>query len=172
MATGAAETSAGYRPNVISTKRKLEEGDLALLELAVVADGYWADRTRVRVAGKPTSQQDEVFEIVKSAQAAAMKTIKAGVRACDVDRGARDVIRKEGYENAFVHITGHGIGFRYHEPVPMIMPDNDLLLEGGMITTIEPGIYLAEMGGIRLEDDIAVTDEGFEVLGLFESNLD
>lgn len=171
VATGAAETAIGHRPNIISTTRKLEKGDLALLELAVVVDGYWADRTQVRVAGKPDSQQKEIFEIVKSAQDAAISRIKAGQRAGAIDRAAREYIAKKGYEKQFVHITGHGIGFRYHEPIPIIRPDNNLILEKGMVTTIEPGIYFSEMGGIRLEDDIVLTEEGFEVLGPFESEL-
>jgi len=137
----------------------------------VVVDGYWADRTQVRVAGKPDSRQKAIFEIVKPAQDAAISRIKAGQRAGAIDRAAREYIAKAGYEKQFVHITGHGIGFRYHEPIPIIWPDNNLILEKGMVSTIEPGIYFSEMGGIRLEDDIVITEKGFEVLGPFESEL-
>jgi len=152
VATGAAETVVGCRPNEISTQRQLENQDIALLELAVVADGYWADRTCVHIAAAPTDEQLRIFEIVKSAQANA-------------------IIREEGFGKQFPHVTGHGIGFRYHEPIPLICPNSDQLLEAGMVHSVEPGIYTTQMGGMRLEDDILVTETGHEVLGPFENKL-
>jgi len=171
VATGPAETLIGFRPMEISTLRKIEPGDLALLELGVVADGFWSDRTRVRVAGKPTPQQTAVLEVVKAAQAAAIKKVRAGVTAGEVDEAARAVIRDAGYEKEFVHVTGHGVGLRYHEPIPIICPGSDLVLEPGMVHSVEPGIYIPEMGGIRLEDDVLVTQTGAEVLGAFGGDL-
>lgn len=171
VATGPAETAKGYRPMEISTTRKMEHGDVALLELGVVADGYWADRTRVRVAGKPTAEQQKVFDIVKRAQNAAIATVRSGVPAGDVDEAARAVVRLAGYGERFFHVTGHGLGFRYHEPIPLIAPGVESVLETGMVHSVEPGIYYPEMGGIRLEDDVVVTEVGAEVLGPFESEL-
>jgi len=171
VATGAAETAVGCRPNEISTCRRLKNQDIALLELAVVADGYWADRTCVHVAGAATSEQLRIFEIVKSAQAAVIKKIRAGVTAGQADEAARRIIREAGFGKQFPHITGHGIGFRYHEPIPIICPNSDQVLEAGMIHTVEPGIYFPQMGGIRVEDDIMVTKTGCEILGPFEQYL-
>jgi len=171
VATGPAETVVGFRPMEISTLRKMQPGDLALLELGVVADGFWSDRTRVRVAGKPTPQQTAVFEVVKAAQAAAVRKVRAGATAGEVDEAARALIRDAGYEKEFVHVTGHGVGLRYHEPIPIICPGSELILEQGMVHSVEPGVYIAGMGGIRLEDDILVTQTGAEVLGAFSGDL-
>ena len=171
VSTGASETAIGFRPMVISTTRKLAEGDLALLELAIVVDGFWCDRTRVRAAGKPTQKQTEIFEIVKSAQEAAIAKIKSGVSAGEVDEAARSIIRDAGFEKEFLHVTGHGLGFRYHESLPLICPGSNFVLQAGMLHTVEPGIYLPEMGGIRLEDNVVVTANGREILGTFDKEL-
>ena len=171
VATGARETWRGWRPAEISTTRRLEEGDLALLELAVVADGYWCDRTRARVAGQPSALQREVRDVVARAQEAVLAAVRPGARGADLDEAARRVIREAGHERAFVHITGHGVGFRYHEDRPFLAPWSGDVLAEGMIHTVEPGIYLPGMGGIRLEDDVAVRAEGAEVLGPAPSAL-
>ncbi len=171
VSTGAEETAVGYRPMLISTSRKLESGDLAIVELAVVADGFWSDRTRVRVAGKPSEKQSAVFETVKSTHQAALEKVKAGIAAGEVDEAARAIIRDAGYEEEFLHVTGHGLGFRYHEPVPLICPGSDFVLEAGMIHSVEPGIYLPEIGGIRLEENVVVTEDGCEVLGPFNKEF-
>lgn len=171
VATGAAETAIGYRPMEITTTRKLDPGDLALLELGVVADGFWADRTRVRAAGRPTPLQEQVFEVVLRAQQAAIAAIKPGVKAAVVDEAARAVIRSAGYNKEFLHVTGHGLGFRYHEPLPLLCPGGTTVLEEGMVHSVEPGVYLADMGGIRIEDDILVTAAGAEIMGPCEAHL-
>jgi Xaa-Pro dipeptidase len=171
VATGPLETAIGYRPNEVSTTRRLEEHDLAILELGVVADGYWADRTRVRVAGDPTDTQVKMFEVVQRAQQSAARTVRPGVKAADVDRAARSVIADAGYSDYFPHVTGHGLGFRYHESTPILSPDSTTILEEGMLTSVEPGIYDDSFGGIRLEDDVLVTAEGAETLGPFPMRL-
>lgn len=171
VSTGEAETLDGYRMMLISTCRPMVFGDLAMLELAVVADGFWCDRTRVCVAGAPTAGQTAAFEAIRQAQEAAMKAIRPGVTAASVDAAARTVIRAAGFEEGFFHSTGHGVGFRYHEPIPIIEPGVSTLLETGMVVTIEPGIYLPGVGGLRLEDDVAVTETGAECLGPAESRL-
>jgi Xaa-Pro aminopeptidase len=171
VATGPEETAVAYRPNEISTLRRMKDGDLAMLELGVVADGYWADRTRVRAAGRPTDEQLSVYEIVRRAQEAAISAIRPGVTGADVDEAARSVIRDAGYAEHFPHITGHGLGFVYHESSPMLAPGVTSRLEEGMLTSVEPGIYFKPMGGIRIEDDVLVTNNGAEVLGPFSKNL-
>jgi len=165
VATGPEESAVGYRPNEISTTRTLRDGDAALLELGVVVDGYWADRTRVRIAGRPAAAQQKIFDVVREAQEAAIAAIRPGVLCAEVDAAARGVIRRNGYEQYFPHITGHGLGFRYHESVGLLAPSSTEVLAEGMIVTVEPGIYRQPEGGFRIEDDVLVTPTGAEVLG-------
>jgi Xaa-Pro dipeptidase len=171
VAVGPDETAFGYRPNEISTLRRMKSGDVALLELGVVADGYWADRTRVRVAGKPTDEQLKIFNTVRDAQEAACAAIRPGVTGAQVDEAARALIRDAGYAECFPHVTGHGLGFRYHESSPILAPKSETLLEEGNLTSVEPGIYKAPAGGFRIEDDVLVTSHGAEILGPFPKNL-
>lgn len=171
VATGTKETSLGWRPMEIASSRALAAGDLALLELGVVADGYWSDRTRVRSAGEPSTRQREVYDLVLAAQEAAIRAVKKGATAGAVDAAARAVMNGGGLEKEFLHITGHGLGFRYHEPIPFLAPRNETILEEGMIFSVEPGAYGEAFGGIRLEDDVLVTESGVEILGPFEKRL-
>lgn len=171
VASGPEESAVGYRPNEVSTVRRLENGDVALLELGVVADGYWADRTRVRVAGQPTDEQSKIFDTVRKAQEAAVRQIRPGVTGAQVDDAARSVIREAGYGEFFPHITGHGLGFRYHESSPILAPGSAATLEEGNLTSVEPGIYRSPSGGFRIEDDVLVTSSGVEILGPFPKNL-
>jgi Xaa-Pro aminopeptidase len=167
VAVGPDESAVGYRPNEISTRHRLERGEVALLELGVVADGYWADRTRVRIAGAPSEEQLRVFDTVRTAQEAAIASIRPGATGADVDEAARSVIRNAGYADAFPHITGHGVGFAYHEAAPLLAPGSTGGLEEGMVTSVEPGVYFTPCGGFRIEDDVLVTENGSEVLGPF-----
>jgi Xaa-Pro dipeptidase len=172
VATGPDETAIAYRMNEISTTRRLRDGDVALLELGVVADGYWADRTRVRIAGRASDEQIRVFETLKNAQEAACLAIRPGATGAEVDEAARAIIRDAGYADAFPHITGHGLGFGYHEAAPKLAPGSTDRLEEGMLTSVEPGIYFKPAGGFRIEDDVLVTDEGREILGEFRKQPD
>jgi Xaa-Pro dipeptidase len=171
VATGPDETAVGYRMNEISTRRSMKRGDIALLELGVVADGYWADRTRARVASKPRDEQVRVYETVRAAQEAAISAIRPGVTCGDVDAAARAVIEAAGYGKQFLHITGHGLGFGYHESGPILGPGSSTVLEEGNYTSVEPGIYFTPVGGVRLEDDVMVTATGAEVFGAFPKKL-
>jgi len=167
VAVGPDESAVGYRPNEVSTRRRLERGDAALLELGVVADGYWADRTRVRIAGAPSEEQVRVFDTVREAQEAAVAAIRPGASGAQVDEAARSIIRNAGYADFFPHITGHGVGFAYHEAAPKLAPGSTGQLEEGMVTSVEPGVYFTPCGGFRIEDDVLVTESGSEVLGPF-----
>jgi Xaa-Pro dipeptidase len=171
VAVGSDESAIGYRPNEISTSRRLESGDVALLELGVVVDGYWADRTRVRVAGQPSEQQVTIFNVVREAQEAAIAAIRPGVSCAQVDAAAREVIRQAGYGPFFPHVTGHGVGFRYHEAHHLLSPSSNEKLEEGALVTVEPGIYCKPAGGFRIEDDVVVTRTGAEVLGQYPKQL-
>lgn len=170
VTTGALETSVAHRPNVISTARTLEDGDLAVLELGLVADGYWADRTRVRIAGAALDEQIKIYETVRKAQEAAVAAIRPGVSARDVDAAARSVIEDAGFGRYFPHVTGHGLGFGYHESAPILGPNSADVLEEGMMTSVEPGIYTTAFGGCRIEDDVIVMDDGPKVLGPYQKS--
>jgi Xaa-Pro aminopeptidase len=171
VAAGSKECALGYRPNEISTRYELKNGDLALLELGVVVDGYWADRTRARVAGTPTDEQAKVFEVIRRAKSAAIAALRPGRTGGEIDAAARAVVEDAGYGEAFPHITGHGLGFGYHESGPLLSPNSIDVMEEGILTSVEPGIYFEPMGGIRLEDDVLVTETGTEILGLFPEEL-
>ncbi len=171
VAVGAEESSLGYRANETSTTRTLQDGDVALLELGVVVDGYWADRTRVRIAGKASAEQRRIFDVVRESQQVAIAAIRPGTPCAEVDAASRAVIRQSGYEEFFPHVTGHGLGFRYHESAGLLAPSSAEILEEGMLVTVEPGIYRQPEGGFRIEDDVLITATGAEVLGPHPSRL-
>jgi len=171
VAVGDSETAMGWRPFEVTTDRKLLSGELSLLELAVVADGYWSDRTRARVAGHARAGQIAANEAVKAAQDSALSAIRPGVSAGTVDAKARATLSMAGYGREFVHITGHGVGFRYHESYPMFTPESAHTLVAGATATVEPGIYSSAFGGIRIEDDIVVTGDGYEILAPFSREI-
>ncbi|MFH0795525.1 MAG: Xaa-Pro peptidase family protein [Candidatus Omnitrophota bacterium] len=172
VTSGPEDTAKAWRPCVITTNRVIQEGDLVLIELGVVADGFWADVTRTRVAGKASARQKEVFRVILEAQQAAKDKIHPGVACSEVDGAARTIIEKAGLGEYFVHITGHGIGFRYHEPIPFLHPANTDILKAGMVFSVEPGVYLPGFGGIRIEDVVALTEKGILTLTNFERDLD
>lgn len=160
-----------YRPHLLSTTRALADGDLALLELAVVADGWWSDLTRTRVAGRARPEDQQRWDVVVAAQQAACAAIRPGVTAADVDHAARSLIDEAGLGRYFIHHTGHGLGLRYHEPAPFLHPAVTTPLEAGMVTSVEPGIYIDGWGGMRCEDNVFVTETGAEILSEFSRAL-
>ncbi len=122
-----------------------------------------ADLTRTRVAGRAKDEDLERWNAVIDAQRAAFDVIRPGVPSREVDRAARDLIEKRGLGKYFVHHTGHGLGLRYHEPEPFLHPDVEVAPDLGMVSSVEPGIYIEGWEGMRCEDDIPVT-EGAEIL--------
>lgn len=162
--SGGANAERAWRPAVTTGRRRLRAGEIALLELAVCVDGFWADVTRVRAAGRPTSLQQDVFATVTAAQKAAVAAIRSGVEAHLPHDAATQVFVATGFKKQMVHLTGHGLGFRYHEPEPLLMPDNTSKLRTGHVCSVEPGLYGAAFGGIRLEDNVAVTERSVENL--------
>ena len=172
VATGTRETARAYRPMEITTTRKLSSGETALLELAVVADGFWADRTRTKIVGTPSARTRDMYDAVRRAQAQAIQAVAPGALTGTVDRAARSIIHEAGWtDDEFLHVTGHGIGFRYHEPVPLVAPGGQIALQEGMVHTVEPGLYHHDEGGIRIEDDVVVTADGVEVLGPSQTTI-
>jgi Xaa-Pro aminopeptidase len=168
-AEGAAfETIAASRersalPHAQPTARKLHRNALIVVDHGAILDGYASDMTRMICFGRVDQRQRELFEAVGEAQLAAIDSVKAGVRAGTVDRSARKVLKKFKLEKAFSHSTGHGLGLEIHE-APRIGPKEDLRLRSGMVITIEPGAYVEGVGGVRIEDVVAVTSNGCEVL--------
>ncbi len=165
-------SAAAYKPHLLSTPRRLVEGDMAVLELAVVADGWWADLTRTRVAGRARTEDRERWQAVVEAQQAACGAIRPGVPANTVDRAARDLLAQRGLGPYFIHHTGHGLGLRYHEPEPFLHPAISAPLQAGMVTSVEPGIYIDGWGGMRCEDDVLITASGAEILSEFSRQLE
>ena len=150
-------------PHGRATSRRLAEGDLVLIDIGVAWQGYKGDISRTFVFGPAGEQQQELIEVVQAAHDAAVATVRPGVRAGEVDAAARRVIEEAGYGDRFIHRTGHGLGLEAHEE-PNFAPGDETILEPGMVATVEPGIYIPGWGGIRIEDDVVVTETGGRIL--------
>ncbi len=159
------------KPHAVPTERVLESGDIVLIDMGLVYKGYCSDMTRTFVAGKPKKLFRERHRIVRKAQVEAIKAIKPGVRCCKIDKIARNIIKDSGYGQEFQHSLGHGVGLAVHEE-PRLSPRCRTKLKAGMVVTVEPGIYLAEWGGIRLENMVVVTKDGCELLNEDTTMLD
>jgi Xaa-Pro dipeptidase len=154
-----------------STGRRLENGDLVLIELATCVNGYWSDLTRTAAVGSPKAEVQQILAVVKDAQQAAVDGVRSGVSAGDIDALARDKIAAQGLSSFFTHHTGHHVGFRYHDPGFLILPGESSKLEPGMVITIEPGVYVPDRGGgARIEDNVLVTESGHETLSRIQGN--
>jgi D-alanyl-D-alanine dipeptidase len=153
----------GASPHHEASERTIGEGDAVVLDFGGVADGYCSDITRTVFVGEPDDEQRRVYDVVRTAQQAAFEAVRPGVAAQDVDRAARAVIAEAGYGERFVHRTGHGIGLEVHEE-PYIVEGNETPLRPGMTFSDEPGIYLEGRFGVRIEDQVVVTDSGAERL--------
>jgi Xaa-Pro dipeptidase len=150
-------------PHASPTDRRLKAGDLLVIDWGANVDGYFSDITRTFGVGKVDEELFQIAEIVKQANTVGRETAGPGVSAADVDIATRAVIEQAGYGKYFTHRTGHGLGLEGHEE-PYIRGDNQQTLEVGMTFTIEPGIYLPGRGGVRIEDDVLVTEKGIESL--------
>jgi D-alanyl-D-alanine dipeptidase len=164
----AAFTIVASGPNAASphheaTDRILGAGDGVVLDFGGDVDGYYSDTTRTIVVGAPSPELREIHRVVRDAHTAATAAIRPGVEIREIDRAARGVIEAAGYGEAFIHRTGHGIGLEVHEP-PYATEGDDTVLAPGMTFSVEPGIYLPGVLGVRIEDIVAVTDDGVDVL--------
>ncbi len=157
-------------PHTSASERVVRPGDLLLFDCGAAYRGYPADITRTFAVGELDAELAEIYELVKKANAAARQYAGPGDKAEDVDRAARQVIEQAGYGEYFIHRTGHGLGLEVHEP-PYIVNGNDAVLRPGMTFTIEPGIYLPDKGGVRIEDDVVITEKGGESLTTFPRDL-
>ncbi|MGE4559243.1 MAG: M24 family metallopeptidase [Desulfobulbus sp.] len=159
------------RPHAVPTDRVLRAGELVLIDMGLVLDGYCSDMTRTFVAGKPDRTFIDRHRVVRRAMLAGISAIRAGVTGVAVDRAARQVLIDAGYGEAFGHGLGHGVGIAVHED-PRLSPRGSKQLRAGMVVTVEPGLYLADWGGIRLENMVIVTEEGAEVINRDTTGLD
>lgn len=153
----------GARPHHRPTDRPLEAGDLVTLDFGALVDGYHADMTRMVALGDPGAELLGVVALVREAQEAGLAAATAGAGAGEVDAACRDVIRRAGHGEDFVHGTGHGLGLEIHEE-PILRSGAGATLRTGMAVTVEPGVYLPGLGGVRIEDTVAVTDGPPDVL--------
>lgn len=150
-------------PHASPTERKLQAGDLLVVDWGAAYDGYISDLTRAFAVGEVDEEYRKIHQIVQDANAAGRAAAKPGVPCAEVDKAAREVIEKSGYGKYFTHRTGHGIGMEGHEE-PYIRGDNMQVLEPGMAFTVEPGIYLPGRNGVRIEDNVVITETGVDVL--------
>jgi Xaa-Pro dipeptidase len=164
--TGANAASPHGNPG----QTKIKKGDLVLFDLGVVVDRYCSDITRTVAFGDVNDKQKEIYDTVLKAQLAAVVASKPGVTAADVDLTARRIIADAGYGEYFPHRLGHGLGISVHE-YPSLTETNSLVLEEGMVYTIEPGIYVPDVAGVRIEDDVYITADGVKVLTKFPKGL-
>jgi len=150
-------------PHAVPSERALQPGDLLLVDWGAGYKGYFSDITRTFTFGDVSAELQKIGDIVLEANRAGRHAGKPGLTAGVVDRAARSVISGAGYAEFFIHRTGHGLGLEAHE-APYIYEANDFILGAGMTFTVEPGIYLPGKGGVRIEDDVVVTDSGLESL--------
>ncbi len=153
-------------PHHVSSRRRISRGDVVVIDLGARVSCYCSDITRTFVVGAPSQDVKDVIYAVAEAQKKAMSCISAGVSCEDVDRIARQVLREYGLEQYFIHGLGHGLGVEVHES-PSLSPESEDKLEVGDVVTVEPGVYKVGMFGVRIEDDVYVTDRGPQVLTSF-----
>ncbi|AVH47793.1 MULTISPECIES: M24 family metallopeptidase [Staphylococcus] len=150
-------------PHGTPGERKLVKDEYVLFDLGVIYNHYCSDMTRTVKFGTPSEEAQTIYNIVLEAETNAIEAIKAGVPLQDIDKIARDIISDAGYGDYFPHRLGHGLGLEEHE-YQDVSSTNSNLLEAGMVITIEPGIYVPNVAGVRIEDDILVTENGYEIL--------
>jgi Xaa-Pro aminopeptidase len=150
-------------PHGVATDKVIENGDFVTLDFGALYNGYISDTTRTLAVGEPSDKLKEIYQVVLDSQLLALEKVKPGMTGKEADAIARDYIASKGYGEAFGHSLGHGIGLEVHEG-PGLSFRSDIVLEPGMVITIEPGIYLPNIGGVRIEDDALVTENGLEKL--------
>ena len=161
--TISASGIRGAMPHGVATDKPLEDGDLLTLDFGCVYEGYCSDMTRTVALGHVNDKQKEIYDTVLKAQLAALEIIKPGIKCADVDAAARKVIEDAGYGKNFGHALGHSVGIEIHE-TPVFSTKSKDIVQTGHVITVDPGIYVENFGGVRIEDLTAVTDNGIENL--------
>ncbi len=148
------------QPHGEPSDRKIREGDFLTLDIGCVYRGYCSDMTRTVAIGYATDEMKKIYDIVLKAQLAGLEMVKAGVKCFDVDKASRDVIEEAGYGEFYIHGIGHGVGTEVHEPPTLNARSSEVLKENQAVT-VEPGIYLPDKFGVRIEDLVIVTEFGY-----------
>ena len=166
-------SASAYGAYATSSDRVMQAGELVMVHCNSNIAGYWTDITRTFCLGKPTEQQRRMYDAIAAAREAALKAIRPGVRAADVDKAARQILGARGFGDQFKHATGHGVGYAAidHNAQPRLHPKSPDLLEVGMVFNVEPAIYIEKTQGMRHCDMVSVTDSGAEVLTPFLADM-
>lgn len=159
--TIAASGPHSAMPHAVPTDKPLEEGDFLTMDFGCRYQGYCSDMTRTVVMGKASDRQRQIYDTVWRAQCAALAGIRPGMTGKDADSLARDVIEAAGYGERFGHSLGHSVGLEIHEK-PLFSQKEEAIIQPGMVITVEPGIYIEDFGGVRIEDVVVVTEDGCE----------
>jgi Xaa-Pro aminopeptidase len=152
------------RPHAVPDETPIDRGTLVVVDLGARFEGYCSDCTRTFATGPLPEELERIYALCRQAQSAALAAVRPGIAARDLDAVARDMISAAGYGDAFGHGLGHGVGLDIHER-PWVRVEGTETLEAGMVVTVEPGIYLEGLGGVRIEDLVLVTEDGGEPLG-------
>ena len=165
--------ASGWRsalPHGIASDKRIERGDLVVIDEGALYRHYHSDMTRTIVVGSPNEKQKEIYEIVLEAQRKGVEEARPGITTKELDAIVRDVIAEYGYGDYFIHSTGHGVGLEIHE-WPRVSQQDETVLKPGMVITVEPGIYIPKFGGVRIEDTIVITENGARRLTKTEREL-
>lgn len=165
-----ASGTRGALPHGIASMKIINSFELITIDMGVYYQGYASDITRTIALGDVNDKLREIYNLVAKAQQAGIEAIKPGINSQAIDAVCRNIIQAEGYGRYFQHSTGHGLGIDVHE-FPRVSPYADTLLKPGMVITVEPGIYISGLGGVRIEDDILVTTDGYEILSRHDDDL-
>jgi Xaa-Pro dipeptidase len=151
-------------PHYTHGNYKLKDGDFILCDFGARYKRYNSDMTRTFVLGKPNQKQKKIYETVLKSQEKGFENIKPGIAAKDVHNVVNDFINKTEFKDLFIHSTGHSLGMDVHDPGVGFNSKCDITLKENMVLTVEPGIYLPNLGGVRIEDDILIKEDGIEIL--------
>lgn len=154
--------ASGHRsalPHGVATEKKIQAGELVTLDFGALYQGYCSDITRTFAVGQISDQLEEIYNIVLEAHLRGLAEIKPGMTGKEADAFSRDYIKEKGYGDYFGHGTGHGLGLEVHEQ-PRLSPVGEIVLKENMVVTVEPGIYVPNLGGCRIEDDLVITSDG------------
>jgi Xaa-Pro aminopeptidase len=158
------------KPHARPSERRVEPAELVVIDFGCIVDGYCSDMTRTVSVGDPGDDARRLWDVVRESQWAGREAVRAGADCAAVDRACRDVITAAGWGDAFVHGTGHGVGLEIHE-APRVAASARDTLEPGSVVTVEPGVYLPGVGGVRIEDTVVVTPDGSDPLTAFPKEL-